>query len=121
MSLVLIIDDSPQIRRLLRVMLESGGHLVREAEDGLVGWHMMQDERPCLVILDLMMLGLSGLDVLGALRADVALATVSVIVLTADGQAESKQQALANGASGFLEKPFSPAVLTRMIDALIRP
>ena len=121
MAAVVIVDDSPQIRRLLRVMLESRGHLVREAEDGLVGWHLLQAEPPDLILLDLGMPGPSGFAVLREIRADVRFATLPVIVLTADGKLESEERARDEGASGFMVKPFSPIALTIMIDRLLQP
>src|SRR5687768_2367704 len=102
-------------------MLQSHGHLVREAGDGLVGWRLLQAERPDLVLLDLMMPGPSGLEVLRDMRADAQLASVPVIILTADGKAESACQALADGASRFMVKPFSPMALTAMIEQVLQP
>jgi two-component system chemotaxis response regulator CheY len=74
-----------------------------------------------LVLLDMMMPGPSGLDVLRAIRANARLVLVPVIILTADGKVESEQQALADGASGFMMKPFSPMALMTMIARFLDP
>ena len=119
MARLLIIDDSPQVRRLLQVMLEARGHVLREAENGEVGWHVLQAETPDLILLDVMMPGPSGWQVLRQLRADARFALVPVIILTADGKVESEHQALADGADGFMVKPFSPMALGALIDQLL--
>jgi DNA-binding response OmpR family regulator len=120
MVLVLVVDDSPQVRRLVRLTLESRSHRVQEAEDGRIAWQMMLAERPDLVIMDVRMPGPSGLEVCRAMRDDARLATVPIIILTADGLAELEHQASAEGAAGFMTKPFSPTALWAMIDAVLQ-
>ena len=119
MAVILVVDDLPQIRRLLRALLVSRGHVVHEAGDGAAGLHLLEAERPALVLLDLMMPGLSGIEVLQQIRADPRFATLPIIVLTADGKAESQDRALAAGATGFVVKPFSPLALRALIDQVL--
>jgi len=118
MALVLVVDDAPQIRRMVRLTVEHRGHRVVEAADGAAGWRLMRTERPDIVILDVMMPGPSGLDVCRAIRADPQFAALPVIVLTAGGAAEAEADALTAGATGFMTKPFSPAALLDMITTL---
>jgi CheY-like chemotaxis protein len=115
MALVLVVDDSAPIRRMVRFAVEQRGHRVLEAADGVVAWQLMMEERPDLVILDVMMPGPSGLDVCRAIRADPHLAALPVIILTAGGLEGMEADALAAGASGFLMKPFRPTALLDLI------
>jgi CheY-like chemotaxis protein len=119
MPLVLVVDDAPQIRRLVRVVLEACGYRVIDAEDGIVGMRLMQAHRPAVVIMDVTMPGPSGLDVLRAMRADPELAAMPVIILTADGLAETESGALADGASGYMGKPFSPSAMLALVASLL--
>lgn len=119
MVCVLVVDDSPQVRRLLRVMLESSGHHVVEAADGRSAWHLLQTDQPDLVIMDVTMPGPSGLEVCRAIRDDERFSTVPVIILTASGVLNGERQAMESGATVFVQKPFSPAVLTRVIDGVL--
>jgi CheY-like chemotaxis protein len=100
-------------------MLESSGHQVLEAADGRVAWHMLQRDCPDLVILDVTMPGPSGLEVCRAIRDDERFLAVPVIILTASGLVAGEQQAVDSGAAAFVQKPFSPAALTRVIDGLL--
>jgi len=118
-AVVLVIDDSLQLRRMVRLTAEIRGHRVLEAEDGVVGWRKMLEERPDVVILDVMMPGPSGLDVCRAMRTDPRLTAIPVIVLTAGGLDEDEAEALAAGASAFLKKPFLPSILLATMTSLL--
>jgi DNA-binding response OmpR family regulator len=117
MALVLVVDDAPQIRRLVRFTVEHKGHRVLEAADGADGWRLMVDERPDLVILDVMMAGASGLDICREIRAHPAFNAIPVIVMTAGGPAATRDAALAAGASGYVSKPFRPSTLLDMVES----
>jgi len=100
---VLVVDDSGLARRTTRRVLEAGGYLVIEAEDGLSALEKYYVDRPDVVVLDLVMKGMYGLDVLTKLREiDPA---ARVIVISADIQTSSRDMVTAAGASGFLTKP----------------
>ena len=107
---VLVIDDSALSRKTLRRILESGGHTVVEASDGMAGIETFFVEKPDVVLLDLVMTGMYGLDVLAKLREiDPA---VRVVVASADIQSTTRVMAEEAGAVGFVTKPFAtPAVL----------
>ena len=119
MAHVLVVDDSPQVRRLVQLTLISRGHQVREAADGYEAWKMMLAERPDLVIMDVMMPGPSGLDVSRAMRDDARLVGLPIIILTADGLT-AQEQAVSAGAHGFMVKPFSPSALCDLVASLLQ-
>ena len=119
MTCVLVVDDSPQIRRMVRMTVERRGLRVIEAGDGSAAWRLLADERPDLVILDVMMPGPSGLDVCRAIRADPALGGVPVVILTADGLADTEADARSAGASAFMAKPFLPSALRALVESLV--
>jgi CheY-like chemotaxis protein len=119
MPLVLVVDDAPQIRRLVRLTLEHRGYRVVEAEDGIIGLRMMRAKRPDLVVMDVTMPGPSGLVVLREMRADPALAATPVIILTAGGRAASEELAVEAGATAYMDKPFSPAALLALVLSLL--
>jgi two-component system, chemotaxis family, chemotaxis protein CheY len=100
---ILVVDDSGLARRSTRRVLESAGYAVIEAEDGLAALERYFVERPQLVVLDLVMRGMYGLDVLSKLREMDP--DARVIVISADIQNSSKAAVTAGGAAGFLSKP----------------
>ena len=106
---ILLVDDSGMARRGARQILESAGYVVAEAEDGLVALERYFLEKPDLVLLDLVMRGMSGLDVLKKLTEMDGHARV--IVVSADVQDSSRRLAEEGGAAGFLNKPVDRAEL----------
>lgn len=114
---VLVVDDSGLARRSTRRVLEGAGYEVVEAEDGLAALERYFVERPAVVLLDLVMKGMYGLDVLAKLREmDPA---VRVVVVSADIQATSRDMVAAAGASAFLTKPAAaPDIVAAVQHAL---
>ena len=109
---VLVADDEPHIGRIIQMKLEQGPFRVTIVHDGRAALDALEGGEPVdLVLLDLMMPRLSGLDVLAALRADPRLASLPCIILTAAGQEQQYRQAMALGATDFMTKPFSPKKL----------
>ena len=109
---VLVADDEPHIGRIIKMKLEQGPFRVTLVFDGREAMDAIEKhEDISLVLLDLMMPHLSGLDVLAAIRADPRHATLPCIILTAAGQEQQHTKAMALGASDFLTKPFSPKKL----------
>jgi len=109
---VLVADDEPHIGRIIKMKLEQGPFTVTLAYDGREALEVLARDRDIrLVLLDLMMPHLSGLDVLAAMRADPRWRDLPCIILTAAGQEQQHQRALDLGASEFLTKPFSPKKL----------
>ncbi|HEX8724713.1 MAG TPA: response regulator [Gemmatimonadaceae bacterium] len=106
---VLVADDEPHIGRIIKMKLEQGPFRVSLAYDGREALDLLAKEpRIDLVLLDVMMPGTSGLEVLGVMRSDPRWRDLPCIILTAAGEAEYQRRAMAIGASEFLTKPFSP-------------
>jgi DNA-binding response OmpR family regulator len=106
---VLVADDEPHIGRIIKMKLEQGPFRVTLAYDGREALDVLTREPDvALVLLDLMMPQLSGLDVLARIRADDRLKGLPCIILTAAGQEQQHRRAVELGASEFMTKPFSP-------------
>lgn len=120
MQRILIVEDQPDIRRLIRTTLEFEEYALAEAEDGASGLRMAQSMRPALVLLDVMMPGeLDGFQVCERIKKDPALAGTRVVLLTARGQKSDLDQGRAVGCDAYLVKPFSPLQLIEMIEDLL--
>jgi len=116
---VLVVDDEPYIGRIIQLKLESGPYRVELVQDGLVALERLRSEMPIdLILLDIMMPHVSGLDVLAELRQIPHRRETPVIVLTAKGHETDREQAETLGATDFLTKPFSPKKLLARIDEL---
>ena len=114
---LLLVDDSGLARRSMRAMLEDGGFDVVEAEDGMIALEKYFVEKPDLVMLDLVMKGMYGLDVLAKLRElDPA---ARVVVVSADVQSSSQEMVQAAGASGFINKPIDRAHLIQAVRSVL--
>ncbi len=118
MTSVLVVDDDAGIRGVMRAILEHEEYAIYEAETGEVALAFCAAAHPDVVILDLMLPGMHGLDVLRALKADPKTAESKVVVITAMGSS-AKDEALANGADGFFEKPFSPIALIQVVEGAL--
>lgn len=116
-SEVLVIDDEVQIRRLLRLTLESAGYRVREAESGRLGLHEAAVRRPDAIVLDLSLPDLGGLEVLRRLRE---WSQLPVLILSVRGSEDDKITALDSGADDYLTKPFGGGELLARIRVLLR-
>jgi len=114
---ILIVDDEDDIRELLVAYLEKEGYQVSEAEDGQRAVQTAQEQTPDVVILDIMLPKMSGLEVLSALRRD---SDVYVIMLTAKTEEVDKLVGLNMGADDYLTKPFSPRELVARVNAAMR-
>jgi DNA-binding response OmpR family regulator len=109
---VLVADDEPDIRLLVEVAVRrSGARLVASLGDGAAALAAARAERPDVVLLDVSMPGLSGLEVCAALRADPATAGATILLLSAGASPEEVSRGLAAGADTYLPKPFSVADL----------
>jgi two-component system, OmpR family, alkaline phosphatase synthesis response regulator PhoP len=113
---ILICEDEATLRELIRASLD-GGYRFAEAGDGYVALQLAQELAPDAVILDLMLPGLSGLEVLAGLRADERLRDTRVLIITA--WSENREDLIAAGADDFLPKPFDPDDLKRKLEKLL--
>jgi two-component system OmpR family response regulator len=116
---ILVVDDEPHIRRVLDAMLSNEGFDVVLASDGSEGLRAISSGNVDLVILDLLMPGATGLEVLAKIRTDPDNADTPVIILTAKGQDADREAAFAGGADDFLTKPFSPRKLVARIREIL--
>ena len=114
---VLVIDDEPKIADLCRDYLRAAGFGVLTAADGLQGLALARRERPDLVVLDLMLPGMDGLDVCRALRRE---GSVPIIMLTARVDESDRLVGLELGADDYLTKPFSPRELVARVRSVLR-
>jgi two-component system alkaline phosphatase synthesis response regulator PhoP len=113
---VLAVDDEPSIRRLLEVDLTRAGYQVVTARDGLEALAMARAAPPDLIVLDVMMPGLNGFQVLDSLKEEPATGEIPVIMLTARDDDASLRHACRHGADVYMSKPFNPAELRSVID-----
>lgn len=117
---ILVADDEPHIRRILTTLLEAAAFAVDPVSDGPAALeHLEADTRYDLVLLDIMMPGASGLEVLERLRALDHRQDVPVVILTAKGQDADRDEAFDLGADDFVTKPFSPKKLLARIDEIL--
>lgn len=116
---VMVVEDEPHISEAIRFILRRDGWAVTTLDNGAEALARIEAERPHLVILDVMLPGQSGLDVLQALRARPALARLPVILLTARGHAATRETAQDLGASLFMAKPFANAELLAAVRQLV--
>ena len=117
---ILIVDDEPFNVDLLEQQLEEQGYETRMATNGLEALEELERETPDLVLLDWMMPGMNGLEVLGCMRADSRWRSLPVIMLTARGTTEDKVQGLDAGADDYVTKPIDEAELWARIRAMLR-
>ena len=117
---ILVVDDEPDLRELVSYNLQKNGYLVLEADNGKLGLNMVLEQRPSLVLLDLILPGLSGLDVCREIRRRPELDAMPIIMLTAMGEDSDVVLGLELGANDYIPKPFSPRVLLARIRAALR-
>jgi two-component system phosphate regulon response regulator PhoB len=117
---ILVVDDEPDITALVAYHLAKAGYRVTTASNGSDALRAASEQRPDVIVLDLMLPGLSGLDVLQALRKQDETRDVGVIMLTARREEADRIRGLSLGADDYLTKPFSPNELTLRVAAIIR-
>jgi diguanylate cyclase (GGDEF)-like protein len=116
---ILVVDDEPPIRDILKFQLENAGFLVSCAEDGEQGLRMAEADPPDIVLLDLMIPHMDGYEVCRRLKSMYGTRHIPVIILTARGELDEKLRGLENGANDYVTKPFSmPELLMRVRNVL---
>ena len=117
---VLVVDDREADRKLLRTLLRHRGYRVIDAADGAEGWRQARQERPALVITDIVLPGMGGYELAGRLRADPGCAGVGIVLCSAHFRAgEGDRLAAALGVSAVLSTPYEPDDLFRAVDAAL--
>lgn len=117
---ILIVEDEAEIREMLRFSLERAGYEVVEAETAEEAIHVIQGTIPDLMLIDWMLPGISGIELLRRLRNDELTVHAPVIMLTARGEEQDKLKGFDYGVDDFITKPFSPKELLARIKALLR-
>jgi two-component system chemotaxis response regulator CheY len=120
MATILTVDDSPSIRQMIKVALAPAGHNVIEAGDGAQGLEKAKAHRPDLVITDLNMPVMNGLELIRALRALPALLGLPIVFLTTESSDATKLEAKKAGATGWITKPFKQEQLLAVVGKLVR-
>ena len=116
-SKILVVDDDPNVVELVRLYLERDGHEVLIANDGVAGLEMAREELPDLIVLDLMMPRMDGMEVCRTLRAE---SSVPVVMLTAMVEEDDRLAGFDLGADDYVTKPFSPRELAARVRAVLR-
>ncbi len=116
---VLVCDNEEPLRALVAAALSPEGYRIVEARDGEEALRLARSEQPDVIVLDMMMPTLSGVEVLGELRGEGELSGTRVIVLTARAQASDRAAAVRAGADEFMTKPFSPRHLADVVRELL--
>lgn len=118
--LVLIVEDQPDIRKLIRMTLDFGDYEIHEAENGMGALRMLEAIKPDLVLLDVMMPGeLDGYQVCARIKGNPATQKTRVVLLTARGQQSDFEVGRQAGADKYLTKPFSPIELIGTVEDLL--
>ena len=120
MTTILVIEDDPAIREMIKLALTGGGHEVQEAGNTLDARQIIAKHTPDLILLDWMLPGQSGFEFARALQQDITHRLIPVIMLTARDQEEDKVAALEAGADDYVAKPFSVSELLARIKAVLR-
>ncbi|MBE2219898.1 MAG: response regulator [Anaerolineae bacterium] len=119
MAKIFIIDDDEQLLRMVSLMLERGGHSTRLISNPVEGLQAVKEDKPDLLVLDVMMPGMSGHDIARDIRANKGLENLPILILTARAQEIDRETALKSGANDYLSKPVTSQELIEKVDELL--
>jgi DNA-binding response OmpR family regulator len=119
MTAILIADDDPDIRDLVAFKLEQAGYDVITVDNWLAALTAVRETPPDLAVLDVMMPGMSGIDVCQELRGDASIGALPIILLTARAQEGDVEVGFGAGADDYVVKPFSPRELVSRVEAVL--
>ena len=114
-ELILIVEDQPLNRKLVRDILQAKGYRTLEAETGEDGVQVAQEQKPELILMDIQLPGISGIEALQRLRDDPATRAIPVIAVTASAMQQNKREILAAGFDGYVPKPIN---ITAFLEAV---
>ena len=120
MPTVLTVDDSPSVRQMIKIVLGQAGYQVVEAGDGAEGLAKAKAHSPAMVLADLNMPVMNGLELIVHLRQLPSMMGVPIVFLTTESDEAIKQKAKAAGATGWITKPFKPEQLLAVVSKLVR-
>lgn len=116
---ILLVDDDPDIREIVRIVLEGQGTTILEASSGVEGLHLAKEKMPNLIILDWMMPGMQGIEVARVLQRDTDTGSIPVIMLTSRDADADFEQSRQVGVFAYLVKPFSPLQLVNTVESAL--
>jgi two-component system, OmpR family, phosphate regulon response regulator PhoB len=119
MKKLLIADDEPGIRKLVRMTLESGELEILEAANGEEALRLAREHKPALLLLDVMMPLMDGFDICRTLKSDPETSSIAIVILSARSQDSDRDEGVAAGADDYFMKPFSPLALMRKVDEVL--
>ena len=120
MRKLLIVDDEEGVRSLVRMTLDGDGYEILEAREGSEALALAREHHPDLILLDIMLPDMSGIEICRELKSDPSMASTFVIMLTARAQHADLGEAEDAGADGYFTKPFSPIALIKKVETVLR-
>jgi two-component system cell cycle response regulator DivK len=117
---ILCIEDNPQNMRLVRKLLKHEGYEVLEAEDGLSGVHMAEHEKPDLILMDINLPDIDGLEATRRIKAQADLHPIPIVALTANAMYGDEERCLAAGCNGYVSKPVNKAKLLDVVTEFLQ-
>jgi two-component system, cell cycle response regulator DivK len=121
-ELILVVEDNDKNRKLVRDVLTAKGYRLLEAETGEEGLRLAREQRPALVLMDIQLPGINGIEALRQLRADAATATIPVMAVTASAMTHDRQKIMAAGFDAYQSKPLSIRPFLELVrEVLDRP
>jgi DNA-binding response OmpR family regulator len=120
---ILVVEDNQDVRELLALILSKEGYVLHKAHDGTSALAIAREFKPKLILLDVMLPGISGLEILQEIRQDKdrGVREALVLMITAKSQPQDIENALSRGATSYLIKPFRPAALVESVHRLLHP
>jgi DNA-binding response OmpR family regulator len=120
---ILVVEDNQDVRELLALILSKEGYVLHKAHDGTSALAIAREFKPKLILLDVMLPGISGLEILQEIRQDKdrGVREALVLMITAKSQPQDIENALLYGATSYLIKPFRPAALVESVHRLLHP
>ena len=116
-KLVLYIEDNFHNRRIVQKVLKARGYTLLLAEDGLIGWDMVREHKPPLVLLDISLPGMDGMELVARIKADAALKKSWVIAVTASAMRGDRERFLVAGCDDYISKPIKVAELLQKVES----
>jgi two-component system chemotaxis response regulator CheY len=117
---IMTVDDSASLRQMVSVVLKGAGYAVIEAKDGLDALALLQDRELSLILTDINMPGMDGIELTRQIRAMPQCKFVPIVLLTTESHPEKKQQGKAAGATAWIVKPFNPDQLLAVVKKVVR-
>lgn len=121
MARVLLVEDVPNNRDIYRTILEHAGHTVLEAVNGVAGLELARSEAPDVIVMDVTLPLMDGLEATRRLKAELATSTIPVLILTAHAYDSDREDAMRAGADAYLAKPCPPRIVVEEIERLVGP